>query len=52
MFRQILLSSLGLLLIYPLGSEPAAARTMRINCESQSGRTTRCPVNARWAQVR
>ncbi|MFN9733559.1 MAG: hypothetical protein ACK544_06160, partial [Microcystis sp.] len=52
MFRQILLSSLGLLLICPLGSEPAAARTMRINCESQSGRTTRCPVNARWAQVR
>ncbi|TRU35778.1 MAG: DUF3011 domain-containing protein [Microcystis aeruginosa Ma_MB_F_20061100_S20] len=52
MFRQILLSSLGLLLICPLGSEPAAARTTRINCESQNGRTTRCPVNARRAQVR
>jgi hypothetical protein len=52
MFRRILLSSLGLLLIYPVGSESVAARTMRINCESQSGRITRCPVNARWAQVR
>jgi hypothetical protein len=52
MFRQILLSGLGLLLIYPVWGESAAARTMRVNCESQSGRTTRCPVNARWAQVR
>jgi hypothetical protein len=52
MFRQILLTSLSFLLIYPTSIEKAEARTIRINCESQSGRTTRCPVNSRWAQVR